>query len=79
MAGHHARWDLAVTGEQGPLRPLRPAALYRAPLPRTKLEAVVPDGQVTGSLELDGRTVAVSGWRRRSPSRCSSRSGSWPF
>jgi hypothetical protein len=24
MAGHHARWDLAVTGEQGPLRPLRP-------------------------------------------------------
>jgi len=63
MAGHHARWDLAVTGEQEPLRPLRPAALYRAPLPRTKLEAVVPDGQVTGSLELDGRTVAVSGWR----------------
>jgi len=63
MAGHHARWDLAVTGDQAPLRPLRPAALYRAPLPRTKLEAVVPDGQVTGSLELDGRTVAVSGWR----------------
>ena len=63
MAGHHARWDLAVTGEQGPLRPLRPAALYRAPLPRTKLEAVVPDGQVTGSLELDGQIVAVSGWR----------------
>ena len=24
MAGHHARWDLAVTGEQAPLRPLRP-------------------------------------------------------
>src|ERR1700730_3968505 len=60
MAGHHARWGLAVTGEQEPLRPLRPAALYRAPLPRTKLEAVVPGGQVTGSLEVDGRTVAVS-------------------
>jgi len=27
------------------------------------LAARVPDGQVTGSLELDGRTVAVSGWR----------------
>ena len=37
--------------------------MYRAPLPRTKLEAPVPDGQVTGSLELDGGTVAVSGWR----------------
>src|SRR5580693_5357264 len=59
MAEHRARWDLAVTGDQAPLRPLRPPALYRAPLPRTKLEAVVPDGQVTGSLELDGRTVAV--------------------
>jgi hypothetical protein len=63
MAEHRARWDLAVAGEQAPLRPLRPPALYRAPLPRTKLEAPVPDGQVTGSLELDGRTVAVSGWR----------------
>jgi hypothetical protein len=63
MTEHRARWDLAVTGEQAPLRPLRPPALYRAPLPRTKLEAPVPDGQVTGSLELDGGTVAVSGWR----------------
>jgi hypothetical protein len=60
---HDARWDLAVTSAQPPLRPLRPAALYRAPLPRTKLEASVPDGLVTGTLEIDGRTVAVSGWR----------------
>jgi hypothetical protein len=37
--------------------------LYRAPLPRTKLEASVPDGQVTGMIEIDGRTVAASGWR----------------
>ena len=38
-----------------PLRPLRPAALYRAPLPRTKLEAVVPDGQVMNAMEGRGR------------------------
>lgn len=63
MEGHSAGWDLAVTGGQPPLRPLRPPALYRAPLPRTKLEASVPDGRVTGMLEIDGRTVAVSGWR----------------
>ena len=37
--------------------------LYRAPLPRTKLEATVPDGQVTGMLQIDGRDVTVSGWR----------------
>ena len=63
LGPHEAHWDLAVTGGQPPLRPLRPAALYRAPLPRTKLEASVPDGLVTGVLEIDGRTVAVSGWR----------------
>jgi hypothetical protein len=60
---HSAGWDLAITGEQPPLRPLRPPVLYRAPLPRTKLEAVVPDGQVTGMLQVDGHAVSVSGWR----------------
>ena len=44
MAGQNARWELAITGGQPSLRPLRPALLYRAPLPRTKLEASVPDG-----------------------------------
>jgi len=58
-----ARWDLTITGEQPPLRPLRPQVLYQAPLPRTKLEATVPDGDVTGTLEVDGREVTVSGWR----------------
>ena len=42
MDGQRARWDLAIAGDQAPLRSLRTAALYRAPLPRTKLEAVVP-------------------------------------
>jgi hypothetical protein len=63
MDGQSARWDLVITGDQAPLRPLRPAALYRAPLPRTKLEAVVPDGRFDGTLEIGGREVAVSGWR----------------
>ncbi len=63
MGEQTARWDLAITGEQPPLRPLRPPVLYRAPLPRTKLEATVPDAQVTGMLDVDGRRVTVSGWR----------------
>jgi hypothetical protein len=58
-----ANWDLAITDPKPPLRPLRPAALYRAPLPRTKLEASVPDGLVTGTLDVDGHRVSVSGWR----------------
>ncbi len=63
MGEHSARWDLAITGGQQPLRLLRPPVLYRAPLPRTKLEATTPDGQVTGMLQIDDRTVIVSGWR----------------
>jgi len=63
MGRGSARWDVAITGGQPPLRPLRPPALYRSPLPRTKLEATVPDGQVTGMVEIEGRRVAVSGWR----------------
>ena len=63
MAGHDGRWDLAITGGQPPLRPLRPAVLYRAPLPRTKLEASVPDGLVTGIVEVSGHRVEVDRWR----------------
>jgi hypothetical protein len=63
MAGQNASWDLAVTGGPPSLRPLRPAVLYRAPLPRTKLEASVPDGLVTGVLEVDGAQVEVDRWR----------------
>jgi hypothetical protein len=63
MGEHSARWDLAVAGGQPPLRPLRPPVLYRGPLPRTKLEASVPDGEVTGMVTVDRRTVTVSRWR----------------
>jgi hypothetical protein len=63
MGQQTARWDLAIAGGQPPLRPLRPPALYRSPLPRTKLESTVPDGQVTGLLEVGDREVSVSGWR----------------
>jgi hypothetical protein len=63
MGDQSARWDLAITVEQPPLRPLRPQALYQAPLPRTKLEATVPDGDVTGMLAVGGREITLSGWR----------------
>jgi hypothetical protein len=63
-AGQHAaEWELALAGAQAPLRPLRPAVLYRTRLPRTKTEAPLPDGIVTGRLTFDGRRVEVAGWR----------------
>jgi len=63
MAGQDARWDLAVTGAQPAVRLLRPAMLYRTPLPRTKLVVSVPDGLVTGLMEVNGRRVEVDRWR----------------
>jgi hypothetical protein len=63
MGDRTASWDLRISGGQPPLMPLRPAVLQRAPLPRTKVEASVPDGLVTGTLDVDGHPVSVSGWR----------------
>jgi hypothetical protein len=63
MGQRTAYWDLTISSPQPPLQPLRPAVLRRAPLPRTKLEASVPDGWVTGTLGVDGRPATVSGWR----------------
>src|SRR4051794_15949721 len=61
--GRMAAWDLAVIGGEPPLRHLRPGLLYRTPIPRTKLEAPVPDGSAGGRLAMDGRAVEVVGWR----------------
>jgi len=63
MGQRTARWELEIAASDAPLRPLRPGWLYGAPVPRTKLAADVPDGLITGTLEIDGRAVGVSGWR----------------
>ncbi|MBE2320115.1 hypothetical protein DVA67_029385 [Solirubrobacter sp. CPCC 204708] len=60
--GRMAEWDLTVTGAPE-LRHLRPGLLYRAPLPKTKLVAPVPDGIVSGRVVVDGVVVDVVGWR----------------
>jgi hypothetical protein len=61
--GHAAEWELELAGGEPPLRALRPAVLYRAPVPRTKSEAPLPDGILSGRLTFDGRRVEVAGWR----------------
>ena len=61
--GRMAEWELNLTGGGAPMRHLKPTALYRLPLPKTKLEAPVPDGSASGHVVLDGALVDVVGWR----------------
>jgi hypothetical protein len=55
-------WELALDAAEEPLLHL-PAALYRAPLPRTKLLSPAPAARFSGRLVVDGRTIDVDGWR----------------
>jgi hypothetical protein len=61
--GRTASWDLEVAGEAEPLRHLPRGWMYRAPLPRTKLESPLPDAVFTGWIETGGRRTTVAGWR----------------
>jgi hypothetical protein len=61
--GRSAAWDLTAAGEEAALRHLPRAWMYRAPLPRTKLESPLPDAVFTGWVEAGGRRAEVAGWR----------------
>ncbi len=61
--GRMAEWELTLSGDEAPLRHLKPSVLYRLPLPKTKLEAPLPDGNASGRVVLDGRVLEVVGWR----------------
>jgi hypothetical protein len=60
--GHSAEWALAFAQRDPPLYHLPRRWLYRAPLPRTKLESPEPGVRVTGHVEVDGRRVELDGW-----------------
>jgi hypothetical protein len=61
--GRSASWELEAAGDEPPLRHLPRAWMYRAPLPRTKLESPRPDAVFSGWIEAGGRRTEVSGWR----------------
>jgi hypothetical protein len=61
--GREASWDLVAAGDAPALRHLPRGWMYRAPLPRTKLESPLPDAVFTGWIEADGRRTEVAGWR----------------
>jgi hypothetical protein len=58
-----AAWELEIAGAEPPLRHLPSEWMYRAPLPRTKLESPVPDATFGGWVEAAGRHIEVQGWR----------------
>lgn len=62
--GRSAAWELAMRGDAEPLRHLPRAWMYRAPLPRTKLESPLPSATFDGTLRVgDREPVGVAGWR----------------
>jgi hypothetical protein len=61
--GRSAAWDLEPASAQPGLRHLPRGWMYRAPLPRTKVESPLPDAVFTGALEAGGRRIEVAGWR----------------
>jgi hypothetical protein len=58
-----AEWDLRFSTAEPPLFHLPRGWMYRARLPRTKLLSPAPAARFDGSLRIDGRTIAVDGWR----------------
>jgi hypothetical protein len=62
--GRSASWELAMHGDAEPLRHLPREWMYRAPLPRTKLESPLPSATFDGTLETGERGgVEIAGWR----------------
>jgi hypothetical protein len=60
--GLAANWSLRFGGDTAPCRYLPADWLYKAPLPRTKFVAPVPDAVFEGALEVDGRAIEIAGW-----------------
>jgi len=58
-----AEWDLRFASPETPLFHLPRGWMYRARLPRTKLLSPVPAARFDGALRVDGREIAVDGWR----------------
>jgi hypothetical protein len=55
-------WDLRISPLAPELRHLRRSALYRGPIPRTKLTSPMPLAAFDGTVTVGDRTIDVSGW-----------------
>jgi hypothetical protein len=57
-----ASWSLRFEGDDEPCRYLPADWLYEAPVPRTKFVAPYPSASFSGTLNVDGEELEVSGW-----------------
>lgn len=57
-----ASWDLAWSGDEDGLRHLPSAWMYRAPLPRTKLESPAPVATFAGRAAVGDAAAEFDGW-----------------
>jgi hypothetical protein len=57
--GLSASWELTVAEAAAPLRHL---PVYKAPLPRTKLESPAPAARFSGTVEAGGTRLELDGW-----------------
>jgi hypothetical protein len=61
--GAGVSWELRFGSDERPLLHLPRDWMYRARLPRTKLLSPAPAARFDGRLTVDGREIAVDGWR----------------
>jgi len=59
---HVLEWALAYAGNEPPLL-LLPEALYEGAFPKAKALVGSPNAQYTGTLTVDGETIAIDGWQ----------------
>lgn len=57
-----ASWDLRWSGSEPVLRHLPKPWMYRAPLPKTKLESPLPSATISGRVTVDGVVTELDGW-----------------
>jgi len=61
-ADHAVSWRLTFAGEEPPLL-LLPGSLYAGGFPKAKALVARPNGLFSGTLTVDGREIAIDGWR----------------
>ena len=61
--GLTARWDLTFIGDEPPLAHLPYPWMYTAGFPKTKPTSPRPDMTLAGTVEIDGVTTSLDGWR----------------
>jgi hypothetical protein len=59
---HAIAWSLGYRGHEPPLL-LLPAALYDGGVPKAKALVGTPNAEYHGTLTVDGRAIAIDGWR----------------